>query len=256
MAIIGNDTLAVFGGGLFAGILNAVAGGGTLISYPILLWLGRDPIVANATNALALWPGSLSGAWGFRREIRAIPALLRSLVPAAILGGLLGGFLLIATPVKLFSGLVPYLILFATALLAIKSLLGRWTAPPPSPAKSGNIGIGLFLGQFAISIYGGYFGAGMGILMLATFGLFGLQDFHERNAVKNLLSATTNGCAGIFFIVRGAIHWRDTMVLGAGAIVGGLIGAGVGRRVSSRTLEYVAILVGIIATLTLALGRG
>jgi len=238
-----------------AGVLNSVAGGGTLISYPVLLLLGRDPIIANATNALALWPGSLASAWGFRREIRAIPALLRVLLPAAILGGFLGGYLLIATPVKLFSGFVPYLILFATALLAIKSLLARWTAatPHPSPIAAS---FWLFLGQLAISIYGGYFGAGMGILMLAVYGLFGLRDFHDRNALKNLLSATTNGIAGLFFITRGAIHWRDTAILGLGAIVGGLLGAGVGRKVSSRTLEYVAILVGIIATLSLALRRG
>jgi uncharacterized membrane protein YfcA len=253
-AFPGLDLLAIFLGGLCAGLMNAVAGGGTLVSYPILLWLGRDPIVANATNALALWPGSLAGAWGFRREIVRLPRLLKVLVPAAILGGLVGGWLLLATPSKLFSAFVPYLILFATAVLAAKSVLTR-ILRKPTGGHTGARALVLVVAQFAVSVYGGYFGAGMGILMLAALGLYGLSDFHERNAMKNLLAATTNGVASIFFTAAGAIRWGDSVVLGAGAVVGGLVGAAVGRRLSSRTLEMAAIVVGLVATVSLLLGR-
>jgi uncharacterized membrane protein YfcA len=250
----GFDLLAIFLGGLCAGVMNSVAGGGTLVSYPILLWVGRDPIIANATNALALWPGSLAGAWGFRREIVRLPRLLKFLVPAAVLGGLVGGWLLLATPSKVFSAFVPYLILFATVILAAKSVLTR-LGNSPRAGRAGAPAIILFVAQFLVSVYGGYFGAGMGILMLAALGLYGVSDFHERNALKNLLAATTNGVASIFFSAAGAIRWGDGLVLGAGAVVGGLVGAAVGRRLSSRTLEMAAIVVGLVATASLILGR-
>jgi uncharacterized membrane protein YfcA len=253
-AIFGLDDVAIFLGGVGAGILNSVAGGGTLVSYPILLWVGRDPIIANATNSLALWPGSLAGAWGLRREIAAVPRLLEILVPAAVLGGVAGGALLLATPSKVFAAFVPYLILFATALLAAKSLLTHQRRQESGSAPTQRTVV-LFVAQVLVSVYGGYFGAGMGILMLAVLGLYGVANFHERNAVKNLLAATTNGVASIFFTAAGAIRWRDGAALGAGAIVGGLIGAAVGRRLSAKTLEKVAILVGIVATLSLLLRR-
>lgn len=252
--IFGLDDVAIFLGGVGAGILNSVAGGGTLVSYPILLWVGRDPIVANATNSLALWPGSLAGAWGLRREIAAVPRLLRLLVPAAVVGGVAGGALLLATPGKVFAAFVPYLILFATAVLAGKSLLTHQRRQASAPASAKRTAL-LIAAQVLVSVYGGYFGAGMGILMLAAIGFYGVADFHERNAVKNLLAAITNGVASVFFAAAGAIRWRDGAVLAAGAIVGGLIGAAVGRRLSAKTLEKVAILVGAVATLSLLLRR-
>jgi uncharacterized membrane protein YfcA len=253
-AIPGIDYLAIFFGGLCAGIMNSVAGGGTLVSYPILLWVGRDPILANATNALALWPGSLAGAWGFRREIATLPRLFKFLVPAAAIGGIVGGWLLLATPTKVFSIFVPFLILFATVVLAAKSVLTRLGGKTTTKHTRSHALV-LFLAQFLVSIYGGYFGAGMGILMLATLGLYGISDFHERNAVKNLLAATTNGLASLFFAAAGAIRWMDGLVLAIGSIVGGLLGAAVGRRMSSRSLEMVAILVGLVATASLILRR-
>lgn len=248
------DYLAVFFAGIAAGILNSVAGGGTLVSYPILLWVGRDPIIANATNSLALWPGSLAGAWGLRREISAVPRLLKVLGPAAVLGGVAGGALLLATPSKVFARFVPYLILFATAVLASKSLLTRSKQQAEHRRRAGHTAI-LFGAQFLVSLYGGYFGAGMGILMLAALGLYGVSDFHERNAVKNLLAAATNGVASLFFTAAGAIRWSDGLALGAGAVAGGLVGAAVGRRLSAKTLERVAIVVGVVATLSLVLKR-
>jgi uncharacterized membrane protein YfcA len=146
------------------------------------------------------------------------------------------------------------LILFATVLLAAKSGLAR--LGKKQPTKNGRShAVALFVGQLAVSIYGGYFGAGMGILMLAVLGLYGVSDFHERNALKNLLAATTNGLAGIYFIAAGSIRWDDGLALGMGAVTGGLVGAVVGRRLSSKVLEGAAIVVGIIATASLILGR-
>ncbi len=251
----GFDYLAIALGGVAAGILNSVAGGGTLVSFPILLWAGRDPILANATNSLALWPGSLAGAWGFRREMKSMPRLLKLLLPAAVLGGVVGGWLLLATPTKLFARFVPYLILFATVLLAAKSVLARVGRKPDAETRTSRHAAVLFLGQLAVSIYGGYFGAGMGILMLAALGLYGLASFHERNGLKNLLAATTNGLASLFFILAGAIRWDDAIALGIGSVIGGLVGAAVGRRLSSRTLENVAIVVGVVSTISLILRR-
>jgi uncharacterized membrane protein YfcA len=255
LSTFGLDYLAIALGGVCAGIMNAVAGGGTLVSFPILLWAGRDPILANATNALALWPGSLASAWGFRREIASLPRLVRLLLPAAALGGLAGGILLLATPSKLFAAFVPYLIFFATALLAAKSVLSRLRGKADEAARPSSRMLVLFLAQLAVSIYGGYFGAGMGILMLAALGLYGIAEFHERNAIKNLLSAATNGMASIFFALAGAIRWGDALALGAGSVVGGLLGAAVGRRLSSRMLEGVAIVVGVVATVSLLLHK-
>ena len=190
------DTAAVFAAGLGAGLINAVAGGGTLLSFPVLVWAGRDPVVANATNALALWPGSLASALGLRRELGRAAPVLRLMLPPAVVGGALGGWLLLRTPSKVFSSIVPYLVLAATVLMAMQRPLRRLGGAkqemsvdcPPGRAAA----LGLVAGQLVVSVYGGYFGAGMGILMLAALGLYGLGDIHERNALKNVSATAIN----------------------------------------------------------------
>jgi hypothetical protein len=235
--------------GTAAGLINSVAGGGTLVSFPTLLWLGRDPIVANATNALALWPGSFAGAYGFRRELGAARPLLVALLPSAILGSALGGWLLLRTSSATFAFIVPYLLLLATALLAAGRLVARLLPAdahdaPPSPARA----TALAAAQLLVSIYGGYFGAGMGILMLAALGLYGIHDIHRRNGLKNVLGAAINGVAGIYFVASGAIAWADAGLLAAGAIVGGLTGAAIGRRLPKRVVEAIVVTMGVAAT--------
>ncbi len=241
--------IAIFLAGAFAGAMNAVAGGGTLLSFPVLLWLGRDPIVANASNAVALWPGSMASAIGFRRELAAAPRLLRWLLPPSIVGGALGGYLLLQTPTRLFSALVPFLILGATLLIALKRpLLAMRGTGVPHP-------VGLSLVQLLVAIYGGYFGAAMGIMMLATFSLFGIEDIHQRNGLKNVAAGLINGVAGIVFVVRGAVDWSDAGVLALGSIAGGFLGAHFGRRLPPRVAEILVVAIGVVATVSQLLRR-
>jgi uncharacterized protein len=282
------DLVLIFVAGACAGAINAVAGGGTLVSFPVLLWLGRDPIVANASNAVALWPASLASAFAFRRELAAAPRLLRWLLPTSAVGAALGGWLLLATPTRLFSALVPFLILAATLLIALKrpllavrrvraadavatiatgttatsagavaTIATGTTAPAaatgPTPAASASDQrrglLALAAAQLLVAIYGGYFGAAMGIMMLATFGLFGLDDIHQRNGLKNVAATLINGVASLVFVAGGAVDWRDAGVLGAGAIVGGYLGAVGGRRLPARAAEALVVAIGIAAAL-------
>jgi uncharacterized membrane protein YfcA len=250
------DGAAIFAAGVGAGMVNAVAGGGTLLSFPVLVWAGRDPIVANATNALALWPGALAGAVGFRRELAKAPRLLGLLLPPAIAGAAVGGWLLLRTPSRVFGELVPYLVLAATVLLALQRPLRQLVRAPagddsPGDARGGWRAAALVAGQVAVSIYGGYFGAGIGILMLAALGLYGIADIHQRNGLKNVLGAVTNGVAGVYFAVSGAIAWADAVVLAAGAILGGYAGASLGRKLSRSVAEAVVVAIGVGMTIAL-----
>jgi uncharacterized membrane protein YfcA len=247
------DHAYIFAVGLLAGAVNAVAGGGTLITFPVLLWLGRDPVLANATNALALWPGSLAGVVALREEAWQMRGMLRWLAPIGVVGSLIGGVLLLATPSRVFSGLVPYLVLAATVLLAFQRPLARALPVAAGAAPSGRRRMVLFLAQLAVSIYGGYFGAAAGILMLAAYALFGVADIHQRNAIKNTLATINNGVAGIYFAVMGAIVWTDALVLAASAVLGGYAGGAVSKRMEKRHVEWFVIAVGVCATLTLAL---
>src|SRR5687767_1024303 len=183
-----SDALIIFATGVFAGAINAVAGGGTLLTFPMLLWLGRDPILANATNALALWPGSLAGAYAAR-------AILKLLLPIGVVGSFIGGVLLLATPTRVFSEIVPFLVLLATLLLAaqrpLRAKLAEQASTPSKPPRRSVYVLGF--AQLLVSIYGGYFGAAAGILMLAAYGLFGVTDIHQRNGIKNLLATVNNG---------------------------------------------------------------
>jgi uncharacterized membrane protein YfcA len=257
-AVTLTDGIAIFAAGIGAGMINAVAGGGTLLSFPVLVWAGRDPIVANATNALALWPGALAGALGFRRELAKAPRLLGLLLPPALVGAGVGGWLLLRTPSRLFGEIVPYLVAAATLLLALQRPLRRLTNARDLPAEHVHRGaqaVALVAGQLVVSIYGGYFGAGMGILMLASLGLYGIADIHQRNGLKNVLSAVINGLAGIYFAFSGAIAWADAVVLGLGAVVGGYAGAAVGRKLSRNVAELVVVTIGVGMTIALFFRR-
>jgi uncharacterized protein len=250
------DAILIFLAGMGAGAVNAVAGGGTLLSFPVLLWLGRDPIVANASNAVALWPGSLASAFAFRRELAAAPRLLRWLLPPSAIGAAIGGLLLLATPTRIFAALVPLLILAAVLLIALKRPLLALRKPPPETAAPASRGyLALALGQLAVAIYGGYFGAAMGIMMLATFGLSGIDDIHQRNGLKNVASTLINAVASVVFIAGGAVDWRDAAVLGAGAVVGGYLGAAFGRKLPQRAAEGLVIAIGVSAALVQILRR-
>jgi uncharacterized membrane protein YfcA len=232
-------------------MVNSVAGGGTLLSFPALVWIGRDPILANATNAVALWPGSLSGAFGFRREFGGSARWVLFLVGPSIGGGLLGAFLLLRTPSETFNWMVPYLILAATLLLAAQEPLVRriYRDGDCQPSVRWWLGAGTF--QFVVATYGGYFGAGIGILMLAALGLLGLTDIHQMNALKNLLAACINGVAAIYFAISGSVLWTDGLLMAAAAVVGGYGGAGLARRLGRKFVRRAVVVIGLAMALSL-----
>lgn len=244
--------LLVFAAACVAGAINAVAGGGTLVTFPTLVWLGVPSITANATNALALWPGSLGSVWGYRRELRGVDRSVFALAVPSVVGSLIGAVLLDRTPTETFDILVPGLILFATVLFmaqeSIQRRFGFANTPPRSPWWSWTMPF-----QLCVAIYGGYFGAGMGILMLAALTLMGHTDIHRMNGVKNLLAVGINGTAAVYFAFFTPIEWRHAAVMTAGSIVGGLSGAGIARRIGRDNVRRLVIAIGFASALSLAL---
>lgn len=238
-----------------AGAINSVAGGGSLISFPAALAAGLPPLIANATNAVALTPASLASAYAYRDELRLDRAVLKLLLPAALAGGLAGSGLLLVTPQKLFDAIVPLLVLFATALLFLQNLR------PPKVAEEGSAWrlperpVITVLLQFLVGVYGGYFGAGMGIMMLALFTRIGGADIHRMNGVKSVLAAGINAIAAIAFVVAGKIHYGTAWIMALGGIAGGLFGAIGARRVRPEIVQWGVVAIGVILTAVLGYQR-
>jgi uncharacterized membrane protein YfcA len=248
---------ALFAAGALGGGMNAVAGGGTFFAFPIFLAAGIPPVVANATNTLALWPGSILAAVGYRRELAAQRAGLARHLTIALLGGVVGAILLLVLGDDTFLVAIPLLLGFATLLFAFKNrlaplaarLLGRADAAGAGPrAGPATPHWGITLWLFVIATYGGYFGAGVGILMMAGLGFAGVQDLQQANALKNLLVAALNGIAIVIFVAGGAIAWNAAAAGLAGALVGGFAGARLARRLSSQWLGRVVVAVGALLT--------
>jgi uncharacterized protein len=242
----------VFGAAFVAGVVNAIAGGGTLISFPTLLWLGRNPVLANATNTVGIWPASFLAMVGFRKEVGRSRAWIVLLVGPALLGGILGAVLLLHTPTSTFKAIVPWLIFGATVLLGVQEPLSRRLGRGEVERPSGRWRLFALAFQFVVGVYGGYFGAGIGILMLAALGLLGLRDLHQMNGVKNLLALCINGIAAIWFVATGSVLWRDVLLLAVGSGLGGWVGAGLALRVGRRTVRVIVIAVGLAMTVALA----
>jgi uncharacterized protein len=242
--------LLLFAAAFFAGAINSVAGGGTLLTFPALIWLGLDPKVANATSTVALWPGLVGGLWGFRRELEKTRALLWRLGLTSVAGGAVGGLLLIWTPPDTFARLVPFLILFATVLFILQEPISRRLKfGEPTAATDGSRRgwwAGAILFQFASAIYGGYFGAGNGILMLAAMGLLGISDIHSANGLKNFLGLALNLAAIVAFILSGLVVWPHALVMAVGAIAGGYFGASAARRMGRTFVRRVVITTGFV----------
>lgn len=236
-----------------AGLINSIAGGGTLVSFPALLWLGRDPVLANATSTVALWPASLAGAYGFRREMEGGWRTLLLFAAPSLVGGVLGAVLLLRTPSETFGRLVPFLILFATLLLAAQEPISRrlraGREAEHTPTRAWWTGALIF--QFLVGVYGGYFGAGIGILMLAALGLLGFSDIHRMNALKNLLAICINGVAAVYFIASGKVYWADVLVMTFAAIAGGYSGARLAYRLGRRFVRLAVILIGVVMSVSL-----
>ena len=245
----------IFAAAFMAGMVNSVAGGGTLISFPTLVWLGRNPIIANTTNAVALWPGSLAGMIGFRRELAGSRRWILLLSAPSLVGGVLGAYLLLHTSSRTFSIIVPYLILLATLLLAAQELIMRRLRPVNGGHKSHAWWASAVTFQLLVGIYGGYFGAGIGILMLAALGLLGLTDIHQMNGLKNFFALYINGIAAVYFVWSGTVIWVDALLMAVGAIVGGYSGAGLARKLGRRFVRYAVIGIGLTMTVALLFRR-
>lgn len=243
--------LLVFVAAVIAGGINSVAGGGSLVSFPTLIWLGVPPIAANATNTTAIWPGTVGSVWGYRQELGSIDPRVYALIVPSVIGGVAGAVLLYRTPAVVFDRLVPFLILFATCLfMAQEPLQRRFNLAAAPPAGSEWLSWTMAF-QLAVAVYGGYFGAGIGILMLAALSLMGHTDIHRMNGLKNLLATCINGVAAAYFVTAGLVIWSDALVMAVGALVGGVGGANIARRIGQRAVRRIVVVVGFVMALSL-----
>ena len=242
--------LAILGVGLAAGTLNTIVGSGSLITFPTLLALGYPPVVANVSNTVGLVTGSISGAIGYRRELEGQFSRLRVLAVASLAGGLTGGLLLLALPASVFRSVVPVLILAACVLVAIQPRLARRVAAGDGPVRAHG-GPLLFVAVFLTAVYGGYFGAAQGVMLIALLGVFIDDTLQRLNAAKNVLAALVNGIAAVLFMVFADVDWAVAGLLAAGAIVGGQVGATLGRRIAPGWLRGVIVVVGVAVAVRL-----
>ena len=236
----------LIGAALLAGLINTLAGGGTLLTFPALLSFGTpDPVDANATSTTALVWGSLAGAWGYRRElVGSGAAWLRLLIVPSVVGGITGAVLLTLLPNTVFRVILPWLLLSAGSIFLLQPTLARWMRRDQADSLPGLTGqIVIIACQFVVAVYGGYFGAGIGILMLTSLGVMGLGDLHRANAVKTLLAAAINGVSVIVFVATGKIDGRFVLPMTLGAIAGGYLGAVVGRRLPKLAVRWFVIVV-------------
>lgn len=239
--------VSLFLAALLAGGLNSVAGGGSFISFPALVFSGVLPIPANATSTVALWPGSVAAVGGYRKKLPRKMSLLLPLVGASLAGGVLGAVLLLRTPQGTFMRIVPYLFLAATLLFAFGKRLSIGSDGSPDGSRERQAAaIGLAsVAQFGIAVYGGYFGGGIGILMLALLSALRFEDIHSMNGLKALLATAINGMAVITFVAARAIRWPEAIVMIAGAVCGGYGGSRTAHHVNPKLVRGFVIVIGL-----------
>jgi uncharacterized membrane protein YfcA len=235
--------LAVAGAGVAAGAVNAVVGAGSLITFPTLLAVGYPPVTANVSNTVGLVFGGISGAWGYRRELRGQGRRVATLATGTALGALAGGILLLSLPSSVFEAVVPVLILLSVALMAFK--------PTPKHGAERDHVLPATGGTFLTGIYGGYFGAAQGVILLAVLRLAFTDDLQRLNAVKNVLAALANGVAAVLFVAVAHIAWGAAAILAGSSIVGGAVGAHYGRRLPELWLRRIVIVGGTIVAIIL-----
>jgi uncharacterized membrane protein YfcA len=241
------EILAIFAAGLAAGTVNTLVGSGTLITFPTLLALGYPPVVANVSNTVGLVPGSVSGSLGYRRELAGQRVRLMRLGVGSALGGLVGALLLLVLPSSVFAAIVPVLILLGCVLVLIQPWVGARVARPRSAPAHGSVWVWLLV--LLVGVYGGYFGAAQGVLLIAILGL-GLDETLQRvNAAKNVLALIVNAVAAVLFIAVADVDWSAAGLIAAGSVVGGQLGAGIGRRLPAVVLRAVIVVVGVVAVL-------
>jgi uncharacterized protein len=240
------------------GAINAIAGGGTLVTFPALVGLGVPAIVANATSTVALWPGAIGSMYGYRHELAGARAWAVRFAVPSLIGGLLGAILLLRTPGERFDQIVPWLVLGATLLFVVQrplmtALRKRGAEGAPTDPASQPPGLTLLLIQFGIAVYGGYFGAGIGILMLAALGFMGFTNIHRMNGLKNWGGLCINVTAAVTFALLGLVDWPVAVAMAIGATVGGYAGSRLAQRVPQESVRTVVILIGFTAAIWLFL---
>jgi uncharacterized membrane protein YfcA len=241
------EAVGVFAAGLGAGTINTIVGSGTLITFPVLLAVGLPPVTANVSNTLGLVPGSISGALGYRAELKGQRARLLRLGSASFLGGLLGAILLLILPADAFKAIVPILIGIALLLVVLQPRLAKTLAVRRTTPAHAEGGVALVLGVFGAGIYGGYFGAAQGVLLLGLMGVL-LDDGLQRiNATKNVLAVIVNGVAAVFFVFAAPMDWTAALLIAGGSVIGGQIGSRVGRRLPPTALRGLIVVVGLAA---------
>jgi uncharacterized protein len=246
--------LALIAAAFGAGAMNAMAGGGTILTFPTLVFLGLPAITANATSCVALLPGGAASLFGYRREVVEYRRWMRTLFLPSLVGGAIGSVLLLRTPEKTFAFLAPILILFATILFMVQGALSRRAPqdaqavePDPSSIPASRWLTAVFL-QLGVATYGGYFGAGIGILMLALLGFLGLSNIHAANGIKNVFNLCINAVAAGYFIWKGAVAWPEALILAAGAVAGGYGGARFARRIGKEKARTAVVVIGLLVT--------
>ena len=244
--------VVLFIAAMMAGGINSVAGGGTLISFPMLIAFGVPSIPANATNTAALWPGSLSSAVAYSKDTKLYRDLVLPLIVPSIVGGFLGALALVVTPPELFNRIVPFLVLFATLLFTFRDQINRWFKLGGGEESVTTLGrVWGFLFQLFVAMYGGYFGAGIGILMLGSLSIMGLRDIHRMNGLKTILATFINVIGFVFFAFKGLVVWNLAIMMAIGAIIGGYVGARAAKRVDPNYIRAFVIVVGAVVSVWL-----
>lgn len=238
----------LFFAAVVAGAINSVAGGGSFVSFPTLLFIGIPPVNANATNTVALWPGQVASIGAYRGELQKLP--WRSVLPlliTGILGGILGAWVLLKTPQKTFMTLVPWLMLIATLIFMASGKITQWVRRRTAEHHTTEFatGRGIFI-QIFIAFYIGYFGAGAGILILAMLALLGMDQIHTMNALKALLTTVSNGVAMLLFVVSHAVYWPETILMVIGSILGGYFGAHFAQKTKPENVRRIVIVIGFV----------
>lgn len=246
------EAVAIIAAGLAAGAINTIVGSGSLITFPTLLAFGYPPVVANVSNTLGLVPGSFSGVVGYRRELAGQRERMVRFGIAAAAGGLTGGLILLAAPASAFEAVVPFLILLACALMAFQPRLARSMARRRG-AEAGHP-TGLTIAVYLTGIYGGYFGAAQGVILMALLAIFLSDDLQRLNGLKNWIAGVVNGVAAILFVLVAPVDYRVAALLAIGSIVGGQVGATVGRRLPAPVLRATVVTVGLLVATRMLMG--
>lgn len=242
------EALIVLVAGVGAGTINAVVGSGTLMTFPALLAVGIPPVLANVSNTVGLAPGTAAGAFGYRRELAGQRGRVLRLIPASLLGGILGGVLLLKLPDSAFHAVVPALIVLGCALVVLQPWLSQ-RINVPEGSHHGTWWV--WPAVFGTGVYGGYFGAAQGVLLMAILGIGLDSDLQRMNGVKNILATVVNGVAAVLFIIVADINWLAAGLIAAGSTLGGIVGARYGRRLPPAALRALIVLIGLTAVITM-----